>query len=71
MDEFEQDSFVVGNSVVEYESSLDELDMVDGTVCDLVSVSLNQNQRLWPVLQSVKPLMLSFYSHRFYIQMIV
>ena len=29
MDEFEQDPFVVGNSVVEYESSLDELDMVD------------------------------------------
>ena len=48
-----------------------ELDMVDGTVCDLVSASLNQNQRLWPVLQSVKPLMFSFYSHRFYIQMIV
>ena len=29
MDEYEDDSFVVDNSVVEYETSLDELDMVD------------------------------------------
>ena len=29
MDDFEVDSFVVDNSEVEYESSLDELDMVD------------------------------------------
>lgn len=29
MEEFEMDSFVVGNSDVEYESSLDELDLVD------------------------------------------
>ena len=29
MDEYEDDSFVVANSVVEYETSLDELDMVD------------------------------------------
>jgi hypothetical protein len=30
MDEYEEDdSFVVANSVVEYETSLDELDMVD------------------------------------------
>ena len=29
MEDFEFDSFVVGNSEVEFESSLDELDMVD------------------------------------------
>jgi hypothetical protein len=29
MDDFEVDSFVVNNSEVEFESSLDELDMVD------------------------------------------
>ena len=29
MDEYEDDSFVVANSVVEYETSLDELDMVE------------------------------------------
>jgi hypothetical protein len=29
MEEFEEDSFVVGNSVVEYETSFDELDLVD------------------------------------------
>ena len=29
MDDFEFDSFVVGNSEVEFESSFDELDLVD------------------------------------------